>query len=134
MHVLVDSTGVKIFGEVEWAKGALGEVALHAAATGWPCKANRGTVREQRGGKWRKCPNWREIHLARDETIEDTTGIEMMTANWGDAKSSQGCWTKSNAKSSLRWPPIAPTTPKVAMPPVLCRMALCLRATIIHAL
>jgi len=49
-HVVVDSTGLKIFGEGEW-KG-----------------------RQHGGGKRR---TWRKIHLAVDETAKDIIGIEV---------------------------------------------------------
>ena len=58
-HVVVDSTGLKIFGEGEWK------------------------VRQHGVGKRR---TWRKIHLAVDETTQDIIGIEVTTADWGDSE------------------------------------------------
>jgi len=54
---VVDSTGLKIFGEGEWK------------------------VRHHGVGKRR---TWRKIHLAVDATAKDITGIEVTTADWHD--------------------------------------------------
>lgn len=59
VHVVVDSTGLKIFGEGEWK------------------------VRQHGVGKRR---TWRKIHLAVDETAKDIIGIEVTTADWGDSE------------------------------------------------
>ena len=53
-HVVVDSTGLKIFGEGEWM------------------------VRQHGIGKRR---TWRKIHLAVDESAQDIIGIEVTTAH-----------------------------------------------------
>ena len=58
-HVVVDSTGLKIFGEGEWK------------------------VRQHGVGKRR---TWRKIHLAVDESAKDIIGIEVTTADWGDSE------------------------------------------------
>lgn len=58
-HVVVDSTGLKIFGEGEWK------------------------VRQHGVGKRR---TWRKIHLAVDESSKDIIGIEVTTADWGDSE------------------------------------------------
>lgn len=58
-HVVVDSTGLKIYGEGEWK------------------------VRQHGVGKRR---TWRKIHLAVDETAKDIIGIEVTTADWGDSE------------------------------------------------
>jgi hypothetical protein len=58
-HVVVDSTGLKIFGEGEWK------------------------VRQHGVGKRR---TWRKIHLAVDETAKDIIGIEVTTADWHDSE------------------------------------------------
>jgi transposase len=58
-HVVVDSTGLKIFGEGEWK------------------------VRSHGVGKRR---TWRKIHLAVDESAKDIIGIEVTTADWGDSE------------------------------------------------
>jgi Transposase DDE domain len=58
-HVVVDSTGLKIFGEGEWK------------------------VRQHGVGKRR---TWRKIHLAVDEGAKDIIGIEVTTADWGDSE------------------------------------------------
>lgn len=59
VHVVVDSTGLKIFGEGEWK------------------------VRQHGVGKRR---TWRKIHLAVDATEKDIIGIEVTTADWGDSE------------------------------------------------
>jgi transposase len=59
VHVVVDSTGLKIFGEGEWK------------------------VRQHGVGKRR---TWRKIHLAVDESAKDIIGIEVTTADWGDSE------------------------------------------------
>lgn len=56
-HVVVDSTGLKVFGEGEWK------------------------VRQHGVGKRR---TWRKIHLAVDATAKDIIGIEVTTADWHD--------------------------------------------------
>ena len=58
-HLVVDSTGLKIFGEGEWK------------------------VRQHGVGKRRA---WRKIHLAVDESAKDIIGIEVTTANWHDSE------------------------------------------------
>jgi hypothetical protein len=58
-HVVVDSTGLKIFGEGEWK------------------------VRQHGVGKRR---TWRKIHLAVDESAKDIIGIEVTTADWHDSE------------------------------------------------
>jgi len=55
VHVVVDSTGLKIFGEGEW------KVRLHGA------------------GKRR---SWRKVHLTVDETNQDIISIKVTTAAW----------------------------------------------------
>ncbi len=59
VHVVVDSTGLKIFGEGEWK------------------------VRQHGVGKRR---TWRKIHLAVDEAAKDIIGIEFTSADWGDSE------------------------------------------------
>ncbi|QIK38700.1 IS5 family transposase [Caldichromatium japonicum] len=59
MHVLIDSTGLKVFGEGEW------KVGLHGAS-------------KRRTG--------RQIRLAMDEREKDIIGIEVTTADWGDSE------------------------------------------------
>jgi hypothetical protein len=59
VHVVVDSTGLKIFGEGEWK------------------------VRQHGVGKRR---TWRKIHLAVDESAQDIIGIEVTTADWHDSE------------------------------------------------
>ena len=58
-HVVIDSTGLKIYGEGEWK------------------------VRQHGVGKRR---TWRKIHLAVDATEKDIIGIELTTADWGDSE------------------------------------------------
>ena len=58
-HVVVDSTGLKIFGEGEWK------------------------VRQHGIGKRH---TWRKIHLAVDEAKKDIIGMEVTTANWHDSE------------------------------------------------
>ena len=57
IHVVVDSTGLNIFGEGEWK------------------------VRQHGVGKRR---TWRKIHLAVDASEKDIIGVEVTTADWGD--------------------------------------------------
>ena len=57
-HVMVDATGLKIFGEGEWQ------------------------VRSQGDGKRR---TWRKIHLVVDETAKDIIGIEVTSVDWHDS-------------------------------------------------
>ena len=57
VHVVVDSTGLKVYGEGEW-------------------KVRRHGVSKRR--------TWRKIHLAVDETQKDIIGIEVTTDDWGD--------------------------------------------------
>jgi IS5 family transposase len=59
VHVVVDSTGLKVFGEGEWK------------------------VRQHGIGKRR---TWRKIHLAVDEAAKDIIGIEVTTADWHDSE------------------------------------------------
>jgi len=82
-HVVVDSTGLKIFGEGEWAKAGFREAPLPAAAAGWLCKADRGTLRQHGVGKRR---TGRKVHLAVDDTTQDIIGIEVTTTAWGDSE------------------------------------------------
>ena len=58
-HVVVDSAGLKIFGEGEW------KVRQHGVG---------------------KCRTWRKIHLAVDETAKDIIGIDVTTADWHDSE------------------------------------------------
>ena len=58
-HVVVDSTGLKIFGEGEWK------------------------VRQHGVGKRR---TWRKSHLAVDESTKDIIGIDVTTTAWGDSE------------------------------------------------
>ena len=58
-HVVVDSSGLKIFGEGEWK------------------------VRQHGVGKRR---TWRKIHLAVDESAKDIIGIEVTSADWHDSE------------------------------------------------
>ena len=58
-HVVVDSSGLKIFGEGEWK------------------------VRQHGVGKRR---TWRQIHLAVDEMAKDIIGIEVPPADWHDSE------------------------------------------------
>ena len=83
VHVVVDSTGLKIFGEGEWAKAGFREAPLPAAAAGRLCKADRGTVRRHGVGTRR---TWPKVHRAVDETSKDIIGIEVTTATWGDSE------------------------------------------------
>ena len=59
VHVVVDSTGLKVLGEGEW------KVCQH--------------------GVGKRC-TWRKIHLAVDETSKDIIGIEVTTADWHDSE------------------------------------------------
>jgi hypothetical protein len=59
LHVVVDSTGLKIFGEGEWK------------------------VRQQGVGKRR---TWRKVHLAVDAQSKDVIGVEVTTVEWTDGE------------------------------------------------
>jgi len=59
VHVVIDSTGVKVFGDGEW------RVRKHGAS-------------ERR--------TWRKVHLAVDEKEKDIIGIEVTTTQWGDSE------------------------------------------------
>lgn len=59
IHVVVDSTGVKIFGEGEW------KVRAHGV------------------GKRR---TWRKVHLAVDESAKDVMAVEVTTTEWADCE------------------------------------------------
>jgi len=113
VHVVVDSTGLKIFGEGEWAKAGFREAPLPAAAAGRLCKADRGTVRRHGVGTRR---TWPKVHRAVDETSKDIIGIEVTTATWGDSEILPVLLDQVEGevpKSRL----MAPTTATVAMRP-----------------
>lgn len=57
IHLVVDSTGLKIYGEGEWK------------------------VRQHGAGKRR---TWRKIHLAVDGHAKDVIGVEVTTVDWAD--------------------------------------------------
>jgi hypothetical protein len=59
IHVVVDSTGLKIYGEGEWK------------------------VRQHGVGKRR---TWRKVHLAADADAKDVLGVEVTTVEWGDSE------------------------------------------------
>ena len=59
LHVVVDSTGLKIFGEGEWK------------------------VRQHGVGKRR---TWRKVHWAVDTRTKDTIGVEVTTVEWTDGE------------------------------------------------
>lgn len=59
LHVVVDSTGLKVFGEGEWK------------------------VRQHGVGKRR---TWRKIHLAVDAQSKDVIGVEVTTVEWADSE------------------------------------------------
>jgi hypothetical protein len=59
MHVVVDSTGLKIYGEGEW------KVRAHGV------------------GKRR---TWRKVHLAVDESVKDVVAVEVTTTEWADCE------------------------------------------------
>ncbi len=58
LHIVVDSTGLKVFGEGEWK------------------------VRQYGASKRR---TWIKVHLAVDSTILDVVGVEVTTPEWTDA-------------------------------------------------
>ncbi|HNL13031.1 MAG TPA: IS5 family transposase, partial [Accumulibacter sp.] len=72
-HVVVDSTGLKIFGEGEWK------------------------VRQHGVGKRR---TWRKSHLAVDETAKDITGIEVTTTAGGDSQIVPGLFDEFDGEVS----------------------------------
>lgn len=59
IHVVVDATGLKVFGEGEW------------------------TVRQHGVGKRR---TWLKVHLAVDAHAKDVIGVEVTTAAWTDGE------------------------------------------------
>ena len=59
IHVVVDSTGLKIYGEGEWK------------------------VRQHGVGKRR---TWRKVHLALDADAKDVLGVEVTTVEWSDSE------------------------------------------------
>lgn len=59
MHVVVDSTGLKIFGEGEW------KVRKHGAS---------------------KRRRWIKVHLATDAEVKDTIAVEVTTEDWADCE------------------------------------------------
>ena len=63
MHVVVDSTGVKVYGEGEW------KVRQHGVS---------------------KRRTWRKIHLAVDASVNDIVAVEVTTANVGDSEVFEG--------------------------------------------
>ena len=63
MHVVVDSTGLKIYGEGEW------KVRQHGAS--------------QRRG-------WIKVHLAVDANVKDVLGVEVTTEAWADCEVFEG--------------------------------------------
>jgi hypothetical protein len=63
IHLVVDSTGLKIYGEGEWK------------------------VRQHGAGKRR---TWRKVHLAVDGNEKDVIGVEVTTVEWGDCEVFEG--------------------------------------------
>ena len=59
IHLVVDSTGLKIYGEGEWK------------------------VRQHGVGKRR---TWRKVHLAVDGHAKDVIGVEVTTVDWADSE------------------------------------------------
>lgn len=62
-HIVVDSTGLKVYGEGEWK------------------------VRQHGAGKRR---TWRKVHLAVDAGSLDVVGVEVTTAGWTDGEVFEG--------------------------------------------
>lgn len=63
IHLVVDSTGLKIYGEGEWK------------------------VRQHGAGKRR---TWRKVHLAVDGNAKDVIGVEVTTVEWADSEVFEG--------------------------------------------
>lgn len=63
VHVVVDSTGLKVYGEGEWK------------------------VRQHGAGKRR---TWRKVHLAVDGNAKDVIGVEVTTVEWTDGAVFEG--------------------------------------------
>ena len=63
LHVVIDSTGLKIFGEGEWK------------------------VRQHGAGKRR---TWRKVHFAVDANLRDVIGVEVTTADVADCEVFEG--------------------------------------------
>jgi hypothetical protein len=68
MHGVVDSTGLKIYGEGEWK------------------------VRRHGAGKRR---TWRKVHLAFDAEVKDALAVEVTTETWTDGEVFQGLLDQS---------------------------------------
>ena len=63
VHLVVDSTGLKVYGEGEWK------------------------VRQHGAGKRR---TWRKVHLAVDANERDVIGVEVTTVEWADSEVFEG--------------------------------------------
>jgi len=63
LHLVLDSTGLKIYGEGEWK------------------------VRQHEASKRR---TWRKVHLAMDGHAKDETGVEVTTVDWADCEVFEG--------------------------------------------
>jgi hypothetical protein len=63
IHVVVESTGMKVFGEGEWK------------------------VRQHGAGKRR---TWRKVHFAVDADAKDVIGVEVTTVEWADREVFEG--------------------------------------------
>jgi len=86
-HVVIDATGLKIYGKRSWQKAGLPEAMLHVAENGSLCQASRGTVCQGSSGKRRI---WRKVQLAVDEADEALIGMEVITIDCGDRGSLSG--------------------------------------------
>lgn len=71
IHVVVDSTGLKVFGEGEWK------------------------VRQHGAGKRR---TWRKVHFAVDADLKEVIGVEVTTVAWSDGEVFAGLLDQSEGR------------------------------------
>ena len=91
LHLLIDSTGIKVEGEGEW------------------------NARKHGGAKRRV---WRKVHLGIDEHTLEIRAVEVTSSDVGDAPCCPDCWPRSPPIRTLPVSqPTVPTTPESAMTP-----------------
>ena len=72
VNVVIDSTGLKVFGAGDWQ-------------------------REKHGGQGRR--TWRKLHFAVDPDTSEILASELTTTEDGNASRSDRCWIRSRARS-----------------------------------
>ena len=75
VHVVVDSTGLKAYGEGEWK------------------------VRRHGAGRRR---TWRKVHLAFDADVKNVIGVEVTTEEWADGEVFKGLLDQMGPRASGR--------------------------------